>query len=289
MISVQLGLLSKWENVSARNTIRNSALTVRASSRGLRTNKSRNTYLTNFWRTLVMIFAEWAILLLGSLKVRALCAIYLASQINAERRLWITKAEQMKRNITHHFSLLCISWTRFKDKSGPKVEEKIGRNWPVESVNEPQSDGAQICGIGNHGAVAGILDQVHGTRERSCNLCGTNTERTSVRIRQMWANDNDDNMSVNMKERIRGWNQTNWKIKKKTSIYAYTPTVMSWSMLAMSRSHSSSLLLSPHSPGRGLYISSLISSAVTGIPPPSVSGCGAAQQRQTLSIHPDAY
>lgn len=50
-----------------------------------------------------MIFAEWAILLLGSLKVRALCAIYLASQINAERRLWITKAEQMKRNITHHF------------------------------------------------------------------------------------------------------------------------------------------------------------------------------------------
>lgn len=34
-----------------------------------------------------MIFAEWAILLLGSLKVRALCAIYLASQINAERRL----------------------------------------------------------------------------------------------------------------------------------------------------------------------------------------------------------
>lgn len=177
------------------------------------TNKSRNTYLTNFWRTLVMIFAEWAILLLGSLKVRALCAIYLASQINAERRLWITKAEQMKRNITHHFSLLCISWTRFKDKSGPKVEEKIGRNWPVESVNEPQSDGAQICGIGDHGAVAGILDQVHGTRERSCNLCGTNTERTSVRIRQMWANDNDDNMSVNMKERIRGWNQTNWKTK----------------------------------------------------------------------------
>lgn len=37
-----------------------------------------------------MIFAEWAILLRGSLKVRALCAIYLASQISAERRLWIT-------------------------------------------------------------------------------------------------------------------------------------------------------------------------------------------------------
>lgn len=125
----------------------------------------------------------------------------------------LPKRSKWKRNITHHFSLLCISWTRFKDKSGPKVEEKIGRNWPVESVNEPQSDGAQICGIGDHGAVAGILDQVHGTRERSCNLCGTNTERTSVRIRQMWANDNDDNMSVNMKERIRGWNQTNWKTK----------------------------------------------------------------------------
>lgn len=38
-----------------------------------------------------MIFAEWAILLLGSLKVRALCAMYLASQTNAERRLWIRR------------------------------------------------------------------------------------------------------------------------------------------------------------------------------------------------------
>lgn len=46
----------------------------------------------NFWRTLVMIFAEWAILLLGSLKVRALCAMYLTSQINADRRLWGVKA-----------------------------------------------------------------------------------------------------------------------------------------------------------------------------------------------------
>lgn len=34
-----------------------------------------------------MIFAEKAILLLGSLKVRALCAMYLASQTKAERRL----------------------------------------------------------------------------------------------------------------------------------------------------------------------------------------------------------
>lgn len=45
------------------------------------------TYLINFCKTLVMIFAEKAILLLGSLKVRALCAMYLASQTNAEKRL----------------------------------------------------------------------------------------------------------------------------------------------------------------------------------------------------------
>lgn len=49
--------------------------------------QASKTYLMNFWRTLVMIFAEKAILLLGSLKVRALCAMYLASQTNAERRL----------------------------------------------------------------------------------------------------------------------------------------------------------------------------------------------------------
>lgn len=46
-----------------------------------------------------MIFAEWAILLLGSLKMRALCAIYLASQINAERRLRITRSEEIHTNI----------------------------------------------------------------------------------------------------------------------------------------------------------------------------------------------
>lgn len=59
-------------------------------------------------------------------------------------------------------------------------------------------------------------------------------------------------------------------------VSADAPTVMSCSMPPMMRSHSSSRLLSPHSPTRGLYISSLISSGVTGIPPPSVSGCGAA-------------
>lgn len=53
-----------------------------------------------------MIFAEWAILLLGSLKVRALCAIYLASQINAERRLWIT---QSGANETQHYTPLLTS------------------------------------------------------------------------------------------------------------------------------------------------------------------------------------
>lgn len=57
--------------------------------------KHCRTYLTNFWRTFVIIFAEWAILLLGSLKVRALCAIYLASHINAERRLWIIRDEKV--------------------------------------------------------------------------------------------------------------------------------------------------------------------------------------------------
>ena len=44
-----------------------------------------------------MIFAEWAILLLGSLKVRALCAIYLASHINAERRLWSKKDKKIDK------------------------------------------------------------------------------------------------------------------------------------------------------------------------------------------------
>lgn len=41
-----------------------------------------------------MIFAEKAILLLGSLKVRALCAMYLASQTNAERRLQGQRLDQ---------------------------------------------------------------------------------------------------------------------------------------------------------------------------------------------------
>ena len=38
-------------------------------------------------------FAQWAILLRGSLKMRALCAMYLASQTNADRRLRERKRE----------------------------------------------------------------------------------------------------------------------------------------------------------------------------------------------------
>lgn len=77
-----------------------------------------------------------------------------------------------------------------------------------------------------------------------------------------------------------------WHAAEKTwqACFWDAPTVMSCSMPAMMRSHSSSRLLSPHSPIRGLYISSLISSGVTGIPPPSVSGCGSAPQHKRAFI-----
>lgn len=76
------------------------------------------------------------------------------------------------------------------------------------------------------------------------------------------------------------WNCDTLLRRRDGPVSADAPTVMSCSMPTMMRSHSSSRLRSPHSPVRGLYISSLISSGVTGIPPPSVSGCGSARQHR---------
>lgn len=107
-----------------------------------------------------MIFAEKAILLLGSLKVRALCAIYLASQTNAERRL------QKRRG-----------WIRLGLKPHNLMKGRAGGRWdqPVEPVLQSQLDGAQVSGVGDYCAVCGILDQIHRTGERSSNLCNTHT------------------------------------------------------------------------------------------------------------------
>lgn len=88
-----------------------------------------------------MIFAEKAILLLGSLKVRALCAMYLASQTNAERRL------RMGRG-----------WIRVRLRSdnltgggGREPVGGAGSRWdqPVEPVLQSQLDGAQVGGVGD--------------------------------------------------------------------------------------------------------------------------------------------
>lgn len=106
MISVQLGLLGRVEKMCQLKKCRGSCVEYYCASKlghGLARiifwekvspeKQTSKTYLTNFWRTFVMSFAEWAILLLGSLKVRALCAMYLASQINAERRLWTIRSQ----------------------------------------------------------------------------------------------------------------------------------------------------------------------------------------------------
>lgn len=46
---------------------------------------------------------------------------------------------------------------------------------PVEPVLQSQLDGAQVGGVGDYGAVGGILDQIHRTGERSRNLCRTHS------------------------------------------------------------------------------------------------------------------
>jgi len=66
-----------------------------------------------------MIFAEWAILLLGSLKVRALCAIYLASQINAERCLWMEASKYTASSQTTFLLLNCLCF------GGRREEERL--------------------------------------------------------------------------------------------------------------------------------------------------------------------
>lgn len=90
------------------------------------------TYLTNFWRTFVMIFAEWAILLLGSLKVRALCAIYLTSHINAERRLRITRGGLIHTNCTKRQIFVCQQLKTFQGQNWVNSQEcKYFMLWPA--------------------------------------------------------------------------------------------------------------------------------------------------------------
>ena len=42
---------------------------------------------------------------------------------------------------------------------------------PVEPVDEPQPDGAQVGGVGDHSAVGGVLKYIHRPREGSGDLC----------------------------------------------------------------------------------------------------------------------
>lgn len=137
-----------------------------------------------------------------------------------------------------------------------------GSRWdqPVEPVLQSQLDGAQVRGVGDYCAVCGILDQIHRTGERSGNLCNTHIVSRCV------------------------WNYDTLLRRSDSPVSADAPTVMSCSIPTMMRSHSSSRLRSPHSPISGLYISSLISSGVTGIPPPSVSGCGSARQHRDSNL-----
>jgi len=45
------------------------------------------------------------------------------------------------------------------------------RGGPVEPVDEPEPDGAQVRGVGDHRAVGGILNYVHRAGEGSGDLC----------------------------------------------------------------------------------------------------------------------
>lgn len=106
-------------------------------------------------------------MLLGSLKMWALCAIYLASQINAEMRLGLAEITRYTQTHTH---------TREGDAEAPESDR------PVESVQESQFDGVQVGGVGDNGAVGRILDQVDGPREGSSNVCKHQTRGIQVRL-----------------------------------------------------------------------------------------------------------
>lgn len=58
------------------------------------------------------------------------------------------------------------------------------------------------------------------------------------------------------------------------------PSVQSWSMALMMRSHSSARVRQPHSPSRGTYRSSFCSSSISGTLMPSSSGNVATKTRQ---------
>lgn len=51
------------------------------------------------------------------------------------------------------------------------------RNGPVEPVDEPEPDGAQVSGVGDHGAVGGILNYVHRAEEGSGDFCYANGKK----------------------------------------------------------------------------------------------------------------
>lgn len=63
------------------------------------------------------------------------------------------------------------------------------------------------------------------------------------------------------------------------------PSVQSWSMALMMRSHSSARVRQPHSPSRGTYSSSFCSSSISGTLIPNSSGNVAARRERIGKIH----
>lgn len=75
---------------------------------------------------------------------------------------------------------------------------------------------------------------------------------------------------------MQQWNEIKYEINNEI-----TPSVQSWSMALMMRSHSSARVRQPHSPSRGTYRSSFCSSSTSGTLIPSSSGNVAAQEEET--------